>query len=219
MNDGWRFGIWCDLISRCQNSWRNTVMCRQNLRRNLIFLLAGNMLLAGPVPVNAQGSAPVDLPALVVLVRHADKASEPSDDPPLTSKGTRRARELAKTLQNARLSAIITTDFRRTRDTALPIAAATGLTPEVVPIKGRRLDSHLQALEATLRRHAGGAVLVVGHDSTITPLIAALGGPRLPHIGAMEYDNLFILVAAAAKIHLVHSRYGAASPVLEQDSR
>ena len=69
------------------------------------------------------------LPALVLLVRHAEKAAEPTDDPPLTAAGAERAQALATALHDAGVTAIITTQLRRTPATALPLATARGLTP------------------------------------------------------------------------------------------
>jgi hypothetical protein len=54
-----------------------------------------------------------DLPAMVVLVRHAEKAGAPFDpDPDLTADGVMRARDLATALRDAHLTAIVTTQYR-----------------------------------------------------------------------------------------------------------
>src|SRR5262245_7952006 len=72
-------------------------------------------------------------PTVVLLVRHAEKAAQPADDPPLTQNGRRRAEALAEVIKDAHPTAIITTQLHRTVETAQPSAAATGVTPEVVP--------------------------------------------------------------------------------------
>jgi phosphohistidine phosphatase SixA len=148
---------------------------------------------------------------MIVLVRHADKASDPPDDPPLTAAGVKRARDLAAVLGNVNLTAIITTQFRRTRQTAEPIAAALGLKIEPVALHPEQPNAHLEAVLAALRNQAGGAVLVVGHSTTVPTLIEALGGPHLPLICEAAYDNLFVFVPTSAKPLLVKSRYGVAS--------
>lgn len=61
-------------------------------------------------------------PITVYLVRHAERADEPRQDPPLTEKGTARAQELARILGNANIKAIITSQFSRTKLTAEPLA-------------------------------------------------------------------------------------------------
>ena len=57
----------------------------------------------------------------VILVRHGEKAARPADDPPLTKDGERRARDLAATLADARVSMVIATQFVRSQETAKPV--------------------------------------------------------------------------------------------------
>ena len=180
----------------------------------LVLLLAG--LSLQPLPANAQASGPGDLPLLIVLVRHADKASQPADDPPLTTAGTQRAQDLAASLKETQFTDIITTQLLRVRNTAQPVATALGLTPEVLAIKDVNSktdqDAHIKALVAALHRLAGRSVLVVDHGNMISEIIAALGGPRLPVICDPVYDHLFVIIPAKGKIRLISSRYGAPSP-------
>ena len=157
-------------------------------------------------PVHAQIVS--DTPSLLIAVRHADTLAEPGDRA-LSDAGIIRSQALAVAIRNAGVTAIITSQFRRSRDTAQPIASALGLTPEVIPISRTTIDSHMKQLEEAVRKHKGGVVLVVGHEETLTLLIAALGGPRLPHICPRHHANLFLLTMSAGKAHLVHSRYGA----------
>src|SRR5512143_3998842 len=71
-------------------------------------------------------------PTVVLLVRHAEKAAQPRQDPPLAKAGAARARALAMVARDAGVTAIITTQFERTRKTAEPTATALQITPEVV---------------------------------------------------------------------------------------
>ncbi len=67
----------------------------------------------------------------MIFVRHAEKALIPVGDPGLTEAGQRRAAELARQLVDADviagIDAIYSTDYRRTVETAQPIADALGL--------------------------------------------------------------------------------------------
>jgi phosphohistidine phosphatase SixA len=178
------------------------------------------LLLAGPwfepTCAIAQASASADLPLLTVFVRHADRASQPAGDPGLTEAGAQRAKDLAASLRDTRLTAIITTQYLRVRDTAQPTAAALSLAPEVFAVKNvydaADQEAHVKDVLAALHKHAGGAVLVVDHGNMIWRIIAALGGPRLPDICDPIYDHMLVVVPIAGKIQLVSSRYGAASP-------
>ena len=185
--------------------------CARLLPEFVCILLAATVLVASPTPTAAQGTERTGgAPSLVLLVRHAEKAAEPATDPPLTAAGVSRAQALAAALGDAGVTAIITTQLRRTRETAQPLATARGLTPEVVPISRGAIAAHVEAAVAAVRRHAGGVVLVVGHNNSVPAIIAALGGSRLPDICESVYANLFVLVQSGREARLVKSHYGAA---------
>jgi broad specificity phosphatase PhoE len=157
-------------------------------------------------------SAQPDAPATVVLlVRHAERAAQPADDPPLTEVGRHRAEALAGIVKDARPAAIITTQLRRTVETAQPSAAATGVTPEVVPVSSAARQQNAVDVAAAVRRHPGKTVLVVGHSNTVSLIISALGGPNVPAICEPIYDKLFVLVLGR-EARLIQSRYGAPGP-------
>lgn len=148
---------------------------------------------------------------VVLVVRHAEKAG-PSGDVPLSAAGEARAQALVAIGKDAGVSAIITTQFQRTRQTAAPLAAALGLTPEVIDVKGG-VAEHVQGIATAIRtRFAGRTVLVVGHSNTVPAIVGALGGPKLPDLCDDLYDDLFtVVVSAEGTARLVHAKYGAPS--------
>jgi broad specificity phosphatase PhoE len=189
---------------------------RALLHRALVAasLVAGLAAAAAPAAAQQAAAAPAaasaERPTLVLLVRHAEKAAAPAGDPPLTEQGTARAKALQAALADAGVRHVIATSFRRTVDTARPLAEALGLTPEIVPVAG---GDHLKAVADAVRRHAGEVVLVVGHSNTIPGIIGALGGPRLPDLCDAEHANLFVLaLPAQGKPSLVRGQYGPADP-------
>ncbi len=131
---------------------------------------------------------------LVFVVRHAERADggmmQMETDPGLSSAGQTRAAKLAAMLADSGVKAIYTTEFRRTQDTARPLASKLGLTI-------RKLSSKdTGALIADMRKeHPGDIVLVVGHSNTVPEIIKALCGAKVT-IAENEYDNLFIVVPA-----------------------
>jgi broad specificity phosphatase PhoE len=157
-------------------------------------------------------SASLAEPTTLILVRHADKAAERSDDPALSEAGLRRAQQLAEVLGDTGVRHIVTTQWRRTRDTAAPLAARLGLQPQVVAT--RRGANHVAELAAVLRG-LDGTVLVVGHSNTVPDLIAAFGGPKLPMICESRYGHLLVLRPADG--NLLRLRYGDADPPPEPD--
>ncbi len=121
----------------------------------------------------------------VVIVRHAEKASDDPRDPSLNGVGMARAQRLASALAGAPLVAVYATQFRRTRQTALPAATAHGL-----PVSNYDAQSAPGEFAALLRqRHSRGTVLVVGHSNTVPAIAAALCGCAVAPMAEDEYGR------------------------------
>jgi broad specificity phosphatase PhoE len=129
----------------------------------------------------------------VFVVRHAERADSGAgapmmnSDPDLSAAGKARAETLAATLKDARITAIFVTQFKRTRQTAEPLAKLLGIEPVVVAANDASvLTEKIKA--------APGNVLVVGHSNTVGPTIAALGIAESVKVADDEFDNLFVVV-------------------------
>ena len=118
-------------------------------------------------------------PSVVVLVRHREKATSAGDDPSLSDAGHARAAALADALGDAHVTHVITTQFRRTQETAAPLAERLGLRPTVIPIDLSDIRRYVAAVSDSVRR-SGGVTLIVGHQNTVPAVIRALGGPATP---------------------------------------
>ena len=152
-------------------------------------------------------------PSTVILVRHAERAAEPTGDPVLTDGGMQRALDLKEALRGARVTAVITTHLQRTQLTAKPLADANGLSFIVVRAGGPT-PAHVDSVAAAVRRRPpGDVVLVVGHSNTIPAIVGALGGPKLPDLCDTEYSMLYVLeFPASGPPRFIESRYGASNP-------
>lgn len=145
----------------------------------------------------------------VVTVRHAEKQTG-VPDPGLTAAGQRRAEALRERLLRANIQAVYSTDTRRTRATAAPLAEALGL-----PVQLYRTPSQIAA---TIRaQHRGQAVLVVAHSNTLGLLVDAFGadrpGPIAGTIAEKDYDNMVtIIIDRRGQASAVHTTFGAVSP-------
>ena len=176
--------------------------------------LAVAAALAGCAPRGSTAPQPLPAaPTVVILVRHAEKAATGGNDPDLTPVGRQRAEDLAVTLRNASVEAVVVTERRRTHQTAAPLVRARNLVPDTVGL-GATVPEHAAAVARRVReRHAGRTVLVVGHSNTIPPIIAALGGPVFPEICDAVHSGLYVMVLRAdGPPQLIQSRYGAADP-------
>lgn len=96
-----------------------------------------------------------------ILVRHAEKVNDGTDDPDLTSEGQSRAMRLAFMLRDTPLQAIYSTGFRRTQNTAKPIADMKNM--EVLPYEADKPEE----ISKMLQQHKGGIVLMTGHSNNI----------------------------------------------------
>ena len=130
----------------------------------------------------------------IFLVRHADKISD-EPDALLSEAGHRRAQCLAKTLQEAHIQQIYTSDLQRTQQTAAPLAERLKLKPVAIPFG--KLDDLIEAI----RSGKAANVLVVWHGGTLPKILQALGAPEVPPIDEPEYDRFYILTLAANEKH------------------
>jgi len=142
---------------------------------------------------------------VVFLVRHAERGDDGamtgSEDPRLSPAGVQRAQELALLLRDAGITHLHSTDYRRTRATAAPLARDTGL--EVTLYDGGNLQAFARRLSSIPGRH-----LVVGHSDTTPALVAALGGDPHGEIEPLEYDRLYMVRVGPEKAETVLLRYG-----------
>lgn len=169
---------------------------RSATRRGAIVALAAALLVV-PALASAQ--------QLVYVVRHAERADggtpPPSmtgpADPPLSAAGKARAEKLAAMLGVSGISAIYTTEFIRTQQTAAPLAAALKIAPTVIA------SGDAAGLVARVKSdHPRDIVLIVGHSNTVPAIVKAFGGPTVT-IADDEYDKVFIVVPATGATSVI----------------
>jgi broad specificity phosphatase PhoE len=127
----------------------------------------------------------------IVLVRHAEKeTSEMTDknEPPLTEAGKQRAERLAKIVKKYRPGAIYSTDFKRTRDTAGPIAKRRNL--QVQTYDPKKPSDLVEAIMKSKTKR----FLIVGHSNTIPGLANMLGKKELfKNLDDAEHGAIWIV--------------------------
>ncbi|AEE49626.1 SixA phosphatase family protein [Haliscomenobacter hydrossis] len=109
-------------------------------------------------------------PSVIFLVRHCEKAMESTDNPNLAEEGKKRAAHLAEILKNTGIEAVYSTNYKRTMQTAEPLANAMKLSSTVYEPRDANFAEQL--------RKSGKKVLVVGHSNTVPELLNQLTGTK-----------------------------------------
>jgi phosphohistidine phosphatase SixA len=151
-------------------------------------------------------------PSLVVVVRHAEPAASASDDDPgLSPEGTQRAQVLTSHLANAKITSIVTTQLRRTQETARPTAMKFGIQPQVVAVRRGEAPAHVADVVAAVRQLTG-VVLVVGHSNTVPAIVTALSGAAQLPLCHTSHANIFVLSMQPTANPVLHFRFGQPDP-------
>lgn len=147
----------------------------------------------------------------VIFVRHAEKATLPAEDPGLSEAGQKRAAELARQLVDADVvpgvgvDAVYSTSYRRSVETAKPVADALNL-----PVLMYDASDTDGIIEAIVKEFKGKIILVVGHSNTVPEMIANMGASKnVPEISEDEYDNIYLVtIPWFGKTKTIRLRYG-----------
>lgn len=127
----------------------------------------------------------------VWVVRHLNTPAG-ERDPDLLPEGQRAAAALATWFPaGMEPRAIYVSDFRRTRQTAAPLAARLGLTPIVYD------PANTPALIARVRAERG-TVLVVGHSNTVPDIVEQLGGARPAELHHPDFGDIWRIAPGGA---------------------
>lgn len=148
-----------------------------------LVAVAACLACIAAVPASAQEA--------IYIVRHAERLDDTKDSV-LSPEGVSRAGRLAAVLRNSGITAVFSTQYRRTADTGRPLAEHLGLP--VTPVSADQQDELRKQVTAL---GPAARVLIVGHSDTVPELLAAFGHPNTIVIAKDEYDNLFVLVPRA----------------------
>ena len=150
--------------------------------RRLVCLVLGTLLAAG-------GASAAD-PTTVLIVRHAEKASD-RDGSAAQRTRARPGRRRWRTWRARRASrAIFHTQFKRTLETVEPLAAQLEPVADRAPGRG-----HAGSSSSTIRTSwSGKTVLVAGHSNTVPEIVKALTGVAMEDIPDTQFDNLYVVV-------------------------
>jgi phosphohistidine phosphatase SixA len=123
----------------------------------------------------------------IILVRHAEKM-DASQDPDLSDAGKQRAERLSKIVKKYKPGAVYSTDFKRTRDTVMPIAKRRHVEIQTYDAK-----KPAELVDAIMKSKTKRFV-VSGHSNTIPGLANLLGKKELfKNLDDSEYGAIWIV--------------------------
>ncbi len=140
-------------------------------------------LLVGLFGTLASAGAPQE--PVRYVVRHFDTPAG-EKDPDLTADGTARAARLVGWFKGRKLTAIYVSDYKRTRQTAGPLATDRGIALTVYDPRDT------PALVAKLAAEKG-PVLVVGHSNTVPDIVEQLGGERPGELKHEDFGDVWTI--------------------------
>jgi phosphohistidine phosphatase SixA len=123
-------------------------------------------------------------------VRHFDTPAG-ERDPDLVPAGQYRAARLADRLAGEPIRAIYVSTYRRTHQTAAPLAARLGLAPIIYD------PADTPALVVRVRAGPLPA-LIVGHSNTVPDIVEQLGGARPGPMAHEDFGDLWRISADGA---------------------
>ena len=154
----------------------------------LFFLVALMFLSAG----SAIGQTKT-----IVLARHVEKdgsAAADPNDPTLSDEGRRRAERLAKRIKGYRPGAIYSTNYRRTRETAEPMAKRRKLSVKTYDPRNQK------TLVDEIMNSRTKRFFVVGHSNTIPGLANLLAKKEIfKNLEESEFGVIWVIKLRESK--------------------
>ena len=124
-------------------------------------------------------------PTVIYFIRHAEKA-DLSKDPDLSEAGAARAQSWAGWFKDKGIVAVYSTGYKRTMETARPIAEQERL--DILTYDPRNPDKGL-------------SIVIVGHSNTIPNYVNQLiGEKKYTDINESEYGSLYTVTIYSDKV-------------------
>jgi phosphohistidine phosphatase SixA len=127
----------------------------------------------------------------IFVLRHAEALVGDGTDPALSLAGELRAERLREAFgetDELGLDGIVVSEYRRSQETARPLATALGVPVIVVAAA----DPGTVAKRA-LAEFRGGRVMIIGHSNTVPGLVEALSGRKVPAMGETDFATVYVI--------------------------
>ena len=157
--------------------------------KTIVLLLAVLTLVAACKESGKINVAEKENTSVYYFIRHAekDRSDSTNKNPSLTIQGLERAKKWALFFKDKNIAAVYSTNYKRTQQTALPIAKEQNL--EIISYTTKELIS-----EKFLTNNKGKNIVIVGHCNTTPELVnSLLGEKKYEDIADSENNNVFIV--------------------------
>jgi 2,3-bisphosphoglycerate-dependent phosphoglycerate mutase len=144
--------------------------------------------------VNAQQASGV---STIIITRHAEKENGGSD-PDLSAAGKARAAQLAALLKDVPVTKLLSTPYKRTRQTLEPIATTRGLT--IDPYDASKLQG-LQELAKTLKESKDQTIVIAGHSNSAPELVnLLLNDQKYSQLSEDDFSKIWLLTLQSGNV-------------------
>ena len=157
--------------------------------KTIVLLLALLTLVAACKESGKINLAEKENTSVYYFIRHAekDRSDSTNKNPSLTIQGLERANKWALFFKDKNIAAVYSTNYKRTQQTALPIAKEQNL--EIISYTAKELIS-----EKFIANNKGKNIVIVGHSNTTPELVnSLLGEKKYEDIADSENNNVFIV--------------------------
>ena len=163
------------------------------------------ILISLTLGLHSDVSAQIDDEIVTIyLVRHSEKdlLSNDQSDPPLSQCGEQRSESLSLFFRDVNLDVIYSSDYIRTKSTALPTALSKGL--EISEYNPQELEDFSKLLIDSKQD-----ALVVGHSNTTGVLAGLLVGEEIGAFDLDIYDRVYqaLIYNNSGELHLLHTAF------------
>lgn len=167
-----------------------------------VFASCGEKDTVMPVPTP---TPELEKATVIYIVRHAEKGTNSTTDPDLSTTGKARAEVLKDSLSDKNIAAVYATSYKRTQQTGQPIASARSLAISIYD------PNNLAALKTkVLKDNLNQTILIIGHSNSVLETLDAFNVSRpVSVINDSDYNYLFKLTLKENKAPVVEvKRYG-----------
>lgn len=142
-----------------------------------------------------KASAQMEESTTVIIMRHAEKQNSKDPDPNLSEAGKQRALKIARLFKDVPVTHLLSTPFKRTRETLEQLAEEKGMAIEVFdPAKPEEFMDMIRSAK-------GQTLVFAGHSNTAPEWVnLILGEKKYDALKEDDYGKIWIITVAMDRV-------------------